>query len=270
MTAPGRPPLASRILRSAMVKTSTRPNPVIAGDELALVLGDDPDRLERARSDPSSTDWLVWSTFAPTHRDPDRLTRLPRVLAAVIGGGVSPPARTTIFAGRDREPLARPGREYLAHLRRSTDGQGGDAEALVTFGGPVEVPVRVEAPGVLALVDAFVRTPILGAGGRDRMVELIEVGLEQSRAVGKRLVVGVIYPSRNAHASEVSARLARLRTGAGLRAALPWRSRVDDVELREVTWGEVLRTWESEAPYMGVGRRDARRFLDAARDLGLS
>lgn len=252
-----------------MAKTRTRPNPIVFGDELALTLGDDPDRLERAQTDPTSADWLLWSAFAPTDRDRDRLVRVPRVLTTILGTEVTAPMRVSLFTGGDREPLARPGRDYVRHLRQTTEGHGGGDEAVEAFRAPVEVPLRIEGPGVLALVDAFVRTPISAVSGRDRILELTEVGLEQSRAVGKRLLIGVVYPAGTHAAAETSARIGKLRAPGALAAAMPWRSHVDDVAFREVTWREVLATWESEASYMGVGRREAKRVLDAAADIGL-
>jgi hypothetical protein len=108
-----------------------------------------------------------------------------------------------------------------------------------------------------------------GAGGRDRVVELVDAGLEQARRLSKTLAVAVVYPSGTEVGSEVSARMHRLRDPAVLAAELPHRTQVPPVVLREVPWQQLLRMWEQEQPYLRLGGQPVKAFLEHARALGL-
>jgi hypothetical protein len=109
----------------------------------------------------------------------------------------------------------------------------------------------------------------LGQAGRDRLVELVDVGLEQARRLSTSLAVAVVYPSGTAAASEVSARMARLRQPGVLAAELPARGPLPPVTLREVPWQQLIRVWEQESPFLRLGGQPVRPFVERLRELGV-
>lgn len=249
-----------------MLKTKQRTNPVFRPEALRLVAGDE--RADRALNDPDSVDLLVWNIFSTldTHQDPQWLAgRMEKLL----GPGVRAPVRMSLWTGADREPLMHPPGSYVAHVRERARSAGGDDAAVAEFAAPVGVPVRVETPDVLGLIDAVSSASAVGRGGRDRIVELIDVGLEQARRLGKTLGVGVLYRSGTSAASEVSARLNTLRDTKNLSAALPHRSSVPAIALREMSWQQLLAIWQSELDYLDVDGLPVKAFLSHCRERGL-
>lgn len=229
------------------------------------------ERAAAAATNPESLDLLVWNVFATleTHADPDWLAYRLQMLG---GTSVTAPIRLGLWAGRSNEPLLRPSREYVAAVRAKAEAAGGGAAALAAFTAPVEVPVLVESPAVIALVDATVGPYPRGAGGRDRILELVDVGVEHAQRLGKQLAVGVVYVSGSRSAGELSARLNDLRGKGALAEALPHADprALDRVLLREVSWQQLLRTWQAETSYLDLPSSPSpKAFLAHCKDRGL-
>lgn len=246
----------------------TKTNPAFYGDQLRLLLAGEPERLERALTDPDSADLLTWNVFASldTHRDPRYLAYRLQVFG---GAELQAPVRLSLWTGRHREPLLRPGSGYIAQVRGRARAAGGGPGAVAELEAPIEVPVRIESADVLVLVDVWAGAGHQGAGGRDRIVELIEAGLDHARGLSKTLTVAVVYASGTPLAAELSARVNALRDPAALAAALPHRDRVPPVVLREVPLQQLLRAWEQELPHLDTGGQPVRAFLDHLRARGL-
>lgn len=241
----------------------TRTNPVFYADQLRLALSDEPERVERAFTDPRSLDLLTWNFFASldTHRDRDWLAYR---LQALGGSAVKAPVRMSLFSGRHTEPRLRSSAAYLEHIRAgSRDG------SLREFADPLEVPVRIETPDVLVLVDTTWDRVPRGNDGRDRLVELMDAGLDHARRIGRRLAVAMVAAGGSSAADEVSHRLNQLRDPDALAAELPWRDTVPPVVLRELSWQELIRLWLPERRWMELGSQPVRGFLDHLRELGL-
>lgn len=251
-----------------MIRTRTKTNPVFYADELRLELSGDAPRLERVLTDPASVDLLTWNVFASldTHRDRDYLAYR---LQQFGGSEVRAPVRLSLWTGRHREPLLRPSPGYVATVRERARAAGGSAVSTAELEAPIEVPVRIESPDVLVLVDTLLDHPRRGAGGRDRLVELVDAGLDHARRLSKTLAVAAVYPSGTPVAAEVSAGMNDLRDPARLAAALPHRDRVPPVILREVPWQQLLRIWEQEAPYLELGGQPVKHFLQHVRGRAL-
>jgi hypothetical protein len=251
-----------------MMRTRTKTNPAFYADELRLELAGDPQRLERILSDPDSVDLLTWNVFASLDTHPDR-DYLAYRLQQLGGPEVRAPVRISLWTGRAREPLLRPSAGYVAAVRERARMVGGSAASTAELEAPVEVPVRVESPDVLVLVETMLGRYRRGAGGRDRLVELIDAGLDQARRLSKALAVAVVYPSGTPVAAEVSARVDALRDPAALAAELPHRERIPPVVLREVAWQQLLRVWDEESRYLQVAGQPVKAFREhlRARDL---
>jgi hypothetical protein len=257
--------LAARFLRRA----KTRTNPVFAPDRLQVVLHDDPDRYQRILEDPDSLDLLIWNIFGSlaTHSDREWLAHR---LQALGGAGVRAPVRLALWTGRDREPRLEPSPGYVAAVRERIEAAGGGEAELREFAGPIEVPVRIESPDVLCLVDPVLERSRRGTSGRDRILELIDAGLEQARRIGRELAVGITYVSGTPAAREVSARVNRLRDPSHLAEELPHRDDdVPRVTLREVPWQRLIAMWEQEIPYLRVAGQPVRAFLAHLSERGL-
>lgn len=246
----------------------TTTNPAFYADQLRLVLSDEPERLERLLTERESLDLLTWNVFASldTHSDRDYLAYR---LQAFGGSALRAPVRSAMWTGARREPLLRPSRPYVEQVRARAAGAGGDAASTAAFEAPVEVPVRIETPDVLVLVETMWDSYPLGAAGRDRMVELVDVGLEQARRLSTSLAVAVVYPSGTPAASEVSARVNRLRTPGVLAEELPARDRIPSVTFREVPWQQLIRVWEQESPFLRLGGQPVKPFVERLRELGV-
>lgn len=250
------------------MKTTTT-NPVLLADEALLELAD-PARRESLLHDQRSVDLLTWNVFATLDRHADREWLAGRL--RILGGDkLRHPVRISLWTGRTREPLMPPDPHYLEAIRERMRAAGTEGEALEAalreFAQPAEVPVRMESPDVLCLVDTCLTSQPAGAGGRDRLVELIDAGLSQAARVGKDLAVAVVYPSGTQLAADLSARVQALR--GTLRAQLPHRRRVPDVTLREVSWQQLLRVWESELDWLGLAGQPVKPFLAHCKALGL-
>lgn len=249
----------------SLVRSRTRTNPVFWADELRLAVG--AERFERALHEPDSVDLLAWNVFESLERHSDR-DWLAHRLQLLGGSGVRAPARLALWTGRDREPVLQPSRAYVEHVRERARLAGADGD-LKAFAAPLEVPLRIESPDVLVLVDLTIGPYPRGAGGRDRLLELIDAGLPHAERLSKALAVGVVYPSGTSAASELSARVNRLRDPRSLAAELSHLDRPPSVLLREISWQQLLRVWESEVDYLPLGGQPVKAFLDHVRRLGL-
>lgn len=242
----------------------TKTNPVFFADDLRLELADDAERRDRVFSDPDSVDLLTWNVFSSLDTHTDR-PYLAYRLQAFGGAEVRAPIRISLWVGRDREPLLRPSTAYVARIRERARAAGGDASSTAELERPIEVAVLIESPEVCILVDTLGDRPRQGAGGRDRIVELVDAGLDHARRLSKTLAVAAVYPSGTRLAADLSARINRLRDPAALAAELPQRPRVPAVVLREVPWQGLLRTWEQELPYLRLGGEPSKAFLEHVR-----
>ena len=251
------------MLRS-LRRPKTTTNPLFYSERVRSLLGHDEDRLQRALEDPRSLDLLTWNVFESMDTDPDR-AYLASLLEPLAGSDLRAPVRIILWTGRHREPLLRPSPEYVRHIRARVDG----AADLDAFTAPIEAPVRIETPELVVLVDTMLDAVPPGAGGRDRVIELVDAGLTHARYVGKTLVVAYVYRSGSDGAARVSARLNSLRDPDRLAAALPWRERVPEVRFREVSWQQLLRTWERERGHFMLSGQPVRDFLQHAERLGL-
>jgi hypothetical protein len=247
------------------LRSRTKTNPLFYPERLARLLAHDPERVRIAREDEESVDLLTWNVFASLDTDRDR-EYLAGQLRAFCGNDLVAPVRLSLWTGRDLEPRVEPSSAYVRHIRETV---GGDEAQLAEFTAPIEVPVRIESPTVLGLVDTLYATSKRGAGGRDRIVELIDAGLVQADRLGVPLAVAVVYRSGTPAAAEVSRRLNELRQPGALAAALPWRERLPEVRLREVSWQQLATIWEHERGDLQLGGQPVRGFRDHLQRLGI-
>lgn len=249
-----------------MLKTRKRTNPVFYREAFAAVAGSE--RAAKAAENPESIDLLVWNVFSSleTHSDPAWLAGRLQNLA---GPGMREPVRIALWTGSEREPLLHPPASYVAHVRERARAAGADDESVAEFASPVSVPARIESPDAVALVDAMGDELSAGHGGRDRVIELIDVALEQARRLGKAPAVAVIYKSGTPAAGEVSARLNALRRPGALATHLSHRSTVGPVVLREMSWQQLLRIWQAEASYLDLDGHQIKAFAAHCRERGL-
>lgn len=241
--------------------TLTRPMPVFWADDARAQMGDA--RFTAAQRDPVSVDLLTWNVFQSleTHFDPEWLAYRLQQLG---GTGVTTPVRLSLWTGRDSDPLLQPSRGYLAAVRERA--AGASEEDLAAFRAPIEVPVRIESPDVLCLVDTVLDEVDRGSGGRDRLLELIDAGLEHARHLSKTLAVAVVYQAGTPAAKELSARLDQLRRT--LPQELPHQPAAGKVQLRDLSWQQLLRVWESELDYLSLPG-SAKPFLQHVKRHGL-
>jgi hypothetical protein len=236
--------------------TRTRTNPVFYQDRLELLLSDHPARLEAMRSDPDNLDVLTWNIFAAldTHRDQQWLAYR---LQALGGPNLRAPVRISLFSGAERMPLLTPSTAYLRaiHERTGVDHSAGDGVA--AFEQPVEVPVRVETPDVLLLVDTGRDRLRAGAGGRDRIAELVDAGLEHARRLSIALSIGLVT---NADSAVLRRRLPALEDRAQLAALVPWRRNLPLVEFHGLSWPELVALWTEEAADLDLSGQPVRAF----------
>jgi hypothetical protein len=252
----------------SLLRPKTKTNPVFYEDELRLVLAEEPERLERARTQRDNVDLLTWNVFASleTHRDRDYLAH---VLTPLGGSGLRAPVRISLWTGRRRQPLVRPSPAYLQHIRARARAVGGDDAGLTDFEQPIEVPVRIETPDVLVLVDTTLSRVPRGNGGRDRVVELVDSGVDQARRLSKTLAVAFVHRSGSPAAAELSAHVDALRDPARLAAAMPYRKALPPVVLRELPWQHLLTAWSQETAYLRLGGQPTRAFQRHVDALGL-
>ncbi|MGI8575770.1 MAG: hypothetical protein ACR2MA_10630 [Egibacteraceae bacterium] len=251
-----------------MLFTRSRTNPVFYEEELRRQLADQPERLRQALEEPANADFLTWNVFMSldTHSDAPWLAH---VLQLVGGSAVGPPVRISLWSGRHRQPLLRPSPAYLRFIEQRAETAGAQECSLELFSTPVEVPVRLESPDVLALIDTTITAAPLGIGGRDRLVELVDAGIEHARRLSKSLTVAMVYAEDTPAGRDVAARVDELATPARLAAALPWRERLPVVTILGVTWRELLDRWQEEQTYLAVGGEPVRGFLSHCAKHGL-
>jgi hypothetical protein len=249
-----------------LLRTKTKTNPVFYADRVRLLLEHDPERIERMRTDPTSVDLLTWNIFASLNTDEDR-EYLAGVLQTFGGPDLAAPVSLSLWTGRHAEPRLEPSYAYLKHIREAA-GQSAWAE-LVEFSGPIEVPVRIESPRTLVLIETALDQLPRGRGGRDRLVELVDAGLVHAGRVGKQLAVAVVYRSGTEGAAQLSRRVNELRDPKTLAAAMPWRRSVPEVVFRETTWQQLFRLWENERDHYKLFGQPVRAFLRHADQLGI-
>ena len=243
--------------------TKKRTNPLFFQDTFRMVAGDD--RADRALHDPDSVDLLVWNVFSTLETHSDQRWLADR-LQLFGGPGVREPARLALWAGADRDPRFRPPASYVNHVRSKAAAVGGNDDSVKEFAAPVTVPITIDSPDVVACVDAVVGRTSTGHGGRERLLELIDVALEHARRVGKTAAVAVIYQAGTAASAELSPRINALRNDKVLAAELPHRSSVPPVVLREISWQQLLRVWNAERDYLDLGGQPVKPFLQHCRD----
>lgn len=248
----------------ALRRPHTRTNPIFYEGRVERLLGHDPERIERMRTEPDNLDLLTWNVFESLDSEPDR-EYLAALLQPFAGNDARAPVHVVLWTGRHREPFLRPSTAYIHHIKE----KAGDGAGLDEFTRPIEAPVRIETPSSIALVDTTIGVMPQGAGGRDRLVELVDAGLEHARHLSKTLTVAVVYRSGTEAAGALSARINQLRAPERLAEALPWRARVPEVRCREVSWQELLRVWEHEREHFSLSGEPVREFLEYAASLGL-
>lgn len=243
--------------------TTTKPMPVFWPDAARAQLGDD--RYHAALRDPLSLDLLTWNVFQSleTHYDQDWLAYRMQQFG---GTGVSAPVRMQLWTGTHADNALQPSRGYVAAVRERAEAAGATEEDLAEFRAPIEVPVRIESPDVLCLVDTVLDRLDRGTMGRDRLLEVIDAGIEHARNLSKTLAVAVVYAGGSPAARELSVRMDQLRSD--LRRELPHQSKAGDVQLREVSWGQLLRVWESEVDYLDLPG-SPKPFLEHVKRNGL-
>ncbi|MGI9017111.1 MAG: hypothetical protein ACR2HR_08425 [Euzebya sp.] len=243
--------------------TKTNYMPLFWADQARAELGEE--RFAAAQRDPLDLDLLAWNVFQglQTHFDQDWLAYR---LQQFGGTGVTAPVRMAMWTGVRTGPLLQPSRGYAEVIAQRALSAGAQAQDLATFRAPIEVPVRIEAPDVLCLVDTYLDAVDRGSGGRDRLLELIDAGLEHARHLSKTLAVAVVYRAGSPAARELSVRLEQLRQS--LPRELSHQPGASQVQLREVSWQQLLRVWESEAAYLDLDG-SAKRFLSYVKQHGL-
>ncbi len=174
--------------------------------------------------------------------------------------------RLSLFSGRVQMPYLTPSPAYVRFIEQRSAAVDQREEALAEFTRPIEVPVRIETPEVLLLVETTGRQLRAGAGGRDRLIELVDAGLEHARRLGTSLSIGVIS---DPDASTLRGRIQRLGDPGQLARALPWRSSPPPVHFGHMTWPELLALWEQEEPYLDLAGQPARAFRAAIARNGL-
>lgn len=241
--------------------TRTRTNPIFYRDRLATLLSDEPERLERMRAEPGNVDLLTWNVFASldSHHDQEWLAYR---LQALGGPNLRAPVRISLFAGANRMPYLQPSPAYVEAIHARTGVQHGDADGVAVFERPIEVPVRIETPDVLVLVDTGLERLRAGAGGRDRLTELVDTGLEHARRLSSALVIAVVANSGSALLQE---RLPRLADRTEVARLVPWRRHVPPVTFRGVSWDELLRLWEAERRDLDLDGQPVRDFRGYAQ-----
>lgn len=241
--------------------TRTRTNPVFYADRLALLLRDQPERLEKMRSDPGNVDLMTWNVFASldTHDDQNWLAYRLQELG---GPNLRAPVRISLFSGRDRAPLLTPSVSYLHEIDRRTGDAHDRGNGLAVFAQPIEVPVRIETPEVLLLVDTGRQRLRAGAGGRARIPELVDGGLEHARRLSSRLALGLVLDDDS---RVLRTEVPQIQTAAGMAGLLPWRDAVPSVDVHGLGWSRLLTLWSQEAGSLDLAGEPVRAFRSYAR-----
>lgn len=251
-----------------MRRQRTHTRPVFYADRLAMILGDGHERLAAMETDAESVDLLTWNIFASlaTHADQDWLAYRMQVLG---GPAVRAPLRISLWTGRDREPFLRPSPEYAAAIKTRSAAAGHEGTDLSAFQEAIDLPVRIESPDTLLLVDPVGTHYRRGRGGRDRLLELIDAGLQHARRLSRALTVAVVYPSGTPAAGDLSARINELRDPATLRAELAHRRSIPPLALRELSWRRLVHLWDAEREYLDLSGQPVKAFLAHLEGRGL-
>jgi hypothetical protein len=242
--------------------TRTRTNPIFYRDRIEALLSDEPQRLERMRTEPGSLDLLTWNIFASldTHHDQAWLAYR---LQALGGANLRAPVRMSLFSGAQRMPYLRPSAAYLDALHRRTGVDGDEQSSGVrAFEQPIEVPVRIETPDVLVLVDTGLERLRPGAGGRDRMAELVDTGLEHARRLSASLAIMVIA---NAGSALLETRIPALGEADAVARLLPWRRNIPPVTFHGLSWSRLLHLWREERRDLDLDGQPVRGFQTYAQ-----
>jgi hypothetical protein len=237
--------------------TRTRTNPIFYRDRLEALLGDEPDRLERMRTEPGNLDLLTWNVFASldTHHDQEWLAYRLQMLG---GANLRAPVRISLFSGARRMPYLQPSTAYLRAIHRRTGVDHTTHDGVVIYEQPIEVPMRIETPDVLLLVDTARDRLRVGAGGRDRLAELTDAGLEHARRLASSLSLAVVA---NEGSSVLDSRLPRLTDQREVARLLPWRTAVPPVTFHGVSWATMVRLWREEQRHLDLDGQPVRGFL---------
>lgn len=246
----------------------TKRNAVFYADRLALILDGDDERIAAIQRDPTSVELLTWNIFASlaTHTDQRWLAHRLQVLG---GATLRAPVRIHLWTGRDREPLLRPSQAYVGAVRRRSAAVGGNGTDLTAFTQAIDLPVRMESPDTLVLADTLGDRYSRGGGGRDRLLELIDAGLDHARRLSCSLTVAVIYPSGTQAAGELSARVNDLRDPGTLRRELAHRTSIEPLALRELSWQRLVHLWQAERAYLDLSGQPVKAFLAQLEERGL-
>jgi hypothetical protein len=222
--------------------TRTRTNPIFYRDRLEALLAGEPDRLEHIRTEPGSIELLTWNIFASldTHRDPAWLAYRRQPLG---GDALRAPVRISLFSGAHRMPYLQSSPAYVDAIHRRTGVNHGVTDSVAVFEQPIEVPVRIETPDVLLLVDTGFDRLRVGSGGRDRLAELADAGLEHARRLSSSLSLGVVA---NAGSAVLQTRVKQLADQPAVAQLLPWRRAVPAMEVHGMSWTALLRLWQEE------------------------
>lgn len=251
-----------------MRRQRTQTPPVFYAERLAMILGEGHERLAAMETDAENVDLLTWNIFASlaTHTDQDWLAYR---LQALGGPAVRAPLRISLWTGRDREPLLRLSPEYAAAIKQRSAAAGHDGTDLSAFEGAIELPVRIESPDTLLFVDPIGTQYRRDGGGRERLLELIDAGLDHARRLSRALTVAVVYPSGTPAAGDLSARINELRDPATLRAELAHRRSIPPLALRELSWQRLIHLWDAEREYLDLSGQPVKAFLAHLEARGL-
>jgi hypothetical protein len=241
--------------------TRTRTNPVFYRDRLEVLLSDEPDRVERMRTEPNSVDLLTWNVFASldTHRDQAWLAYRLHVLG---GQDLRAPVRISLFSGARRAPYLRPSAAYVDAIHRRSGVNHDASDSVAAFEQPIEVPVRIETPDVLLLVDTGSDRLRAGAAGRDRLAELADAGLEHARRLSSSLTVAVVA---KAGAGVLETRIPQLANPGDIARLLPWRVPTPRLMFRGLSWAMLLQLWREEHRDLDLDGQPVREFELYAR-----
>jgi hypothetical protein len=130
------------------------------------------------------------------------------------------------------------------------------------FEQPIEVPVRIETPDVLVLVDTGLERLRPGAGGRDRMAELVDTGLEHARRLSASLAIMVIA---NAGSALLETRIPALGEADAVARLLPWRRNIPPVTFHGLSWSRLLHLWREERRDLDLDGQPVRGFQTYAQ-----